>query len=214
MMLYEGCAATSAVPVLVDRVRIEVDDHLRIFADGMMFQNCPMSLCIDEAQRLYPNRPIGVIVSLGFTNDEDELIQKTIESTRIRHPNLHFQRIVPSHITEDFSAAETDLKAIAKMEARVLDWMFNDANMKDETRVTMEKLCSSAPRGFGQKTSLRSSVRFDSLKIDKDFMRRCAIRDKAIQNQQSLRKRSTLTSSGKRSFGFSFLRDLDEEFDC
>lgn len=158
MMLYEGCAATSAVPVLVDRVRIEVDDHLRIFADGMMFQNCPMSLCIDEAQRLYPNRPIGVIVSLGFTNDEDELIQKTIESTRIRHPNLHFQRIVPSHITEDFSAAETDLKAIAKMEARVLDWMLNDANMKDETRVTMEKLCSSAPRGFGQKTSMRSSV--------------------------------------------------------
>ena len=61
---------------------------------------------------------------------------------------------------------------------------------------------------------MRSSVRFDSLKIDKDFMRRSAIRDKAIQNQQSLRKRSTLSSSGKLSFGFSFLRELDEEFDC
>lgn len=45
-------------------------------------------------------------------------------------------------------------------------------------------------------------------------MRRSVIRDKAIQNQQSLRKRSALSSSGKRSFGFSFLRDLDEEFDC
>ena len=215
MMLYEGCAATSAVPVLLDRVRIEVDDQLRIFADGMIFQNCPMSLCIDEAQRLYPNRPIGVIVSLGFTNDEDELIQKTIESTRIRYPNLHFQRIVPSHITEDFSAAETDLKAIAKMEARVLDWMTNDVNMKNETRVTMEKLCSTAPRGYGQKTSMRSSVKFDSLKIDKDFMRFSVIRDKAIRNQQRLRESLTLSSSGKKSFGLSLLRrDLDEEFDC
>ena len=58
MMLYEGCAATSAVPVLVDRVQIEVDDHLRIFADGMMFQNCPMSLCIDEAQSYIQTAPL------------------------------------------------------------------------------------------------------------------------------------------------------------
>ena len=150
-----------------------MDDQVRIFADGMMFENCPMSLCIDEAQRLDPNRPIGVIISLGFTTDEDELIQKIIESASILYPNLHFQRIVPSHITEDFSPAETNLKAIAKMEARVLDWMMNDVNMKNEIRVTMEKLCSTDPRVYRQKTTnLKPSVVLDSLKMDKNFMRR------------------------------------------
>ncbi len=90
-----------------------------------------MSLSIDEAQKDYiptVNRPIGVIISLGFTNDEGELIQKkqlTLQVSDILII-LHFQRIVPSHLTENFSAGETDLKAIATMEARVLDWMMND----------------------------------------------------------------------------------------
>ena len=64
MKMYEAMAATGSPPVLVDRVRAKVDGKLRVMADGGLFQNCPLALAIDEANRLYPERPIGVIGEL------------------------------------------------------------------------------------------------------------------------------------------------------
>lgn len=61
MKMYEAMAATGSPPVLVDRVRAKVDGKMRIMADGGLFQNCPLALAIDEANRLFPGRPIGVI---------------------------------------------------------------------------------------------------------------------------------------------------------
>lgn len=60
-------------------------------ADGALFQNCPLALAIDEASRLYPGRPIGTILNLGFFDRDEPFIHRTLETARLKHPNTHFQ---------------------------------------------------------------------------------------------------------------------------
>eukprot|EP00554_Chaetoceros_debilis_P003506 CAMPEP_0194090652 /NCGR_PEP_ID=MMETSP0149-20130528/39979_1 /TAXON_ID=122233 /ORGANISM="Chaetoceros debilis, Strain MM31A-1" /LENGTH=336 /DNA_ID=CAMNT_0038774975 /DNA_START=55 /DNA_END=1062 /DNA_ORIENTATION=- len=122
MMMHEAMAATSAVPLLVDRVRVKVESKLKVMADGMMFQSCPISLCLDQAEKLYPGRSIGTILNLGFGTDEVELIERTVKAAREVHPNIQFQRVCPSHIMNKFSPAETSTKKINQMEVDVKDW--------------------------------------------------------------------------------------------
>lgn len=150
MMLNEAMAATSAMPLLVERVRVEVDGKEKVMADGMMFQSCPISLCLDQAERLYPGRPIGTILNIGFGTDEVMLIEKTVEAAKMKHVNMHFHRICPHHIMEKFSPAETDLKKTAKMEDDVKDWLLNNEEVAFEIRKTMKSLFDSPPRTFGE----------------------------------------------------------------
>lgn len=95
MRLYQAMAATSAAPVVFDSVKTEVDGKKRILGDGGLFQNCPMSLALDEVSRLYPTRPLGVILNIGYGPEEEALIHRTIDTARLVHPNLHYQRIAP-----------------------------------------------------------------------------------------------------------------------
>ncbi len=64
--LYEALSATSAVPGLADRVKMTIDGVERSVADGVLMCNCPIAIAIDEARKLYPHRPLGVVISLGF----------------------------------------------------------------------------------------------------------------------------------------------------
>lgn len=149
MMLYEAMAATSAVPLLVDRVRVEVEGKMKIMADGMMFQSCPISLCLDQAERLYPGRSIGTIINLGFGTDEVNLIERTVKAAKRIHPKMQFHRVCPSHIMNKFSPAETSAKKIARMEVDVKDWLINNEGISQEIKMTIDSLFSSAPRSFG-----------------------------------------------------------------
>ena len=63
--LCEARAATSAVPGIVDRVEIEIDGKKRSVGDGFEICNAPIAIAIDEARKLYPKRPLGVVLSLG-----------------------------------------------------------------------------------------------------------------------------------------------------
>lgn len=181
MKMYEAMAATGAAPLLVDRVRAEVDGKMRSMADGGIFQNCPLSLAIAEAHRLYPGRPIGVIVNVGYNDYEDRFIQQTVETTRLLHHNLHFHRIAPNEIMKDFSALETDPHNIARMEAKVKDWLVNNPHVRNMTNATLARLFQSAPRSFGSNARKvdAAEVRQSLMKQSVRYADRCKIRSSA-----------------------------------
>ena len=64
--LYEALSATSAVPGLANHLKLIIDGVERNVADGILMCNCPVAIAIDEARKLYPHRPLGVVISLGF----------------------------------------------------------------------------------------------------------------------------------------------------
>ena len=140
--------ATGAPPVLVDRVRAKVDGKMRIMADGGLFQNCPLALAIDEASRLYPGRPIGTILNLGYLDYEEPFIHRTLETARLKHPNMHFQRIAANDTLKDFSSIESDIKVIAEMEEKVKDYVINTPRVRNTSKETMRRLFASEPRSF------------------------------------------------------------------
>ena len=177
MEMFEAMSATSAVPPLVDRVRAIVDGKMRTMADGGIFQICPLSLAIDEARRLYPRRPLGVILNFGFTDYEEELIERTITTARMANPNLHFQRISADDITGPFFTGETDLEKVATMEEEVKQWMTDTPRVRNLTKLTLKKLFETKPRNFKKdkdELSKNSKMTFKN----KAFLRRSLVRDK------------------------------------
>lgn len=154
MRLWEAMAATAALPLVVDRVQAKVDGRVRSMIDGGMLQNCPISLAIDEARRLYR---FGVILNIGYSEYEEKFIHRTIETTRLVHPNLHFQRIAPLDIMKEFSSAETNEHVIAEMEAKVKDWLLNTPRVRNMTNATMKLLFESSPRSFGKQGEMEKS---------------------------------------------------------
>lgn len=64
--LCEGMAATSTVPGLFDRIKLKIGGHERSIADGFLLNNSPVALAIVEAMKIYPGRPIGVVLNFGF----------------------------------------------------------------------------------------------------------------------------------------------------
>lgn len=196
MKLYEAMAATGSPPVLTDRVRARVDGVTRIMADGMTFGNCPMTMAINEARRLYPNRRIGTIFNIGYTIGDETSINRALETVRLVHRDLHFQRVAPYHIMDDVSPMEANLEKIAEMEAKVKDWFLNTKRVRNATKVTLKELFSTPPRDFGRaenyKDSDLNSSWHDSLKSK--------IRDK-------IRERMALRYSRQVSTSINLLND-------
>jgi predicted acylesterase/phospholipase RssA len=176
MKMFEAMSATSAVPPLVDRVRAIVDGRMRTMADGGIFQICPLSLAIDEARRLYPRRPLGVILNFGFNDQEEKFIERTITTARMANPNLHFQRISAEDITGPFSSAETDLEKVTIMEEKVKQWMADTPRVRNLTKLTLKKLFETKPRNFkkDKEEPSKSKIAFKN----KAFLRRSLVRDK------------------------------------
>lgn len=183
MKLYEAMAGTGSPPVLTDRVRAKVDGVTRIMADGgMVFGNCPITMALDEARRLYPNRRIGTILNIGYTIEDEARINRVLETVRLVHRDLHFQRLAPYHIMDDVSPMEADLKRIAEMEAKVKDWFLNTKRVRNATEVTLKELFSTPPRDFGRAESYKDSDRNSSLRESL----KSKIRDK-IRERMTLR---------------------------
>jgi len=141
--LCEAMAATSALPGLVNRLKLSIGGHQRSVADGYCVCNSPVALALEEAMKLYPGRPIGVVVSFGFGTRENHHITKAVELAQKIHPQMHFHRIAPNHIMDNFSASETSLEEIAKMEAAVSHFVRTDEQVRKDLEVTMNKLFES-----------------------------------------------------------------------
>jgi hypothetical protein len=122
LSLWEAMAATSAVPGGFDRVRVNVNGRPKSLADGGIFCNCPVAIALSEAQSLWPNRPIGVVVSIGADPAENELAQSSIDAVRLNHPGLHYHRVIVPELQE-FNFLETDQGKISELEKLVRDHM-------------------------------------------------------------------------------------------
>lgn len=213
MRLYEAMAATGAAPLLMDTVQAQVDGNVRSMADGGMLQNCPISLAIDEARRLYGNRPIGVILNVGYSKEEEIFIHRTIETTRLVHPDLHFQRIAPHDIMKNFSSVETNVNVIAAMEARVKDWVLNTPRVRNMTNATMKRLFQSSPRSFGkQGDKVKSTEIGSSLRQSNQYRRRSKIRSAAEKRLK--RYNSTESACSFYSDATMLSKMFSESFDC
>lgn len=212
MRLYEAMAATGAAPLLMDTVQAKVDGKVQTMADGGMLQNCPISLAIDEARRLYGNRPIGVILNVGYSEEEEKFIHRTIETTRLVHPDLHFQRIAPHDIMKNFSSVETNVHVIAAMEARVKDWVLKTPRVRNMTIATMKRLFQSSPRSFGsQGDKVKSTEVGNSLRQNSQYRRRSKIRSAA---EKRLKRYNSTESACSFYSDATLSKMFSESFDC
>ena len=124
--LANAAAGTTAVPGLLAPVKIKIDGEQISLADGAVFCNSPVAIALNEATKLYPNRPIGVVLSIGCYIDEETFANRAIEIAKKQYPSLHYHRIAPSQILDKYTAVEVDGKKIASMEEDVRQYMIED----------------------------------------------------------------------------------------
>lgn len=142
--LCESMAATSAVPDLFDQIKLEIGGHGRSIADGLLISNSPVTQAIVEAIKVYPGRPIGVVLNFGFGGtEENHHILRAVNTTRKIHHGMHFHRIAPHRVMGNFSATETSLKEIALMEANITHLMLTNKKVRRDLDITMKKLFAS-----------------------------------------------------------------------
>lgn len=123
LKVWEAMAATSAAPGAFKRVQVEINGESKLLLDGGLCCNCPVAIAIKEAQSLWPNRPIGTVLSVGVDPTQDALAQAAVDSTRLNHPGLYYQRIIVPGINDICGFLETDRKKIAEAEDLVRDYM-------------------------------------------------------------------------------------------
>ena len=199
--LSEAIQGTSSAPVAFDRVRVEVDDEMYTLCDGALSCNCPVSLAIAEAKRLYPGRKFGTILSFGLDPSQDRFAYRAIDLARVDSPSLHFQRILPPlDIIKQASAAESDIYKIADLENHVRKEIRNNPGLRLQLKTTMKNLLESPSRRVinnredkrrifqSAKSKSRSSL--NSI-FDEEFMRRQQIR-KEVKEGTLERKKSHL----------------------
>mmetsp|Transcript_19233 Transcript_19233/g.22239 ORF Transcript_19233/g.22239 Transcript_19233/m.22239 type:complete len:485 (+) Transcript_19233:120-1574(+) len=191
--LIEAMAATSAVPGLVGRVEINVDGKDRLFADGNVVANSPLTVALNEARRLYPNRPLGVVMSIRFDQAEDHFASRAIAIAKLSHPNLHYQRICPAKVFKHDMAKETDLAKIAKMEEEAHDFIINDIGCNRLLDVSLQKLFDPN----------RSKKKWNKTDVTKDYR-------KSIRNGETF-KRRTQERLSILTYGSSGMNNIPEK---
>jgi len=139
----QATAATTALPMVVHSVKARLEDKDVSFVDGGLYGSCPLHVAIDEARQLFPRRPLGVVLSIGFHDVEDALRDRVIKVARRVSPDLHFHRLAPSHITADFKMTETNLQSVVEMEEKVHDFIWTDSEVSAELDITMKILYSN-----------------------------------------------------------------------
>ena len=121
--LAEAMSATSAVTMVYKPVKMNRKGEQLDFADGGIFnESLAVAIAISEARRLYPNRPLGVIMSIGLTSSThaEEYTRRAIDIARQSHPNLYFHRIIPHEIMDTFHYLETDPDKVASFEEELM----------------------------------------------------------------------------------------------
>ncbi len=136
--LWEAMAATSAIPGGFDRVKVNVNGKSKVLADGSVCCNCPVSVALKEAQSIWPNRPIGVVLSFGLDNLQSNFAETAIESVRLNHPQLHYERIMIPDV-DRLKSLETDKNRIREIEDCVRRYM-NSEDMRMRMRSVLDKL--------------------------------------------------------------------------
>lgn len=142
MKLSHAFSATTAVPGLFDRVCVkDSTGRTKMLADGGICSNCPIAVALKEAQSLWPNRTIGVVLSLGLDSDEDDFAAEAIDIVREKHPDLYYERFILPNISKDFKPLETDRKKLEELERKTEEYM-NSPLVQERIKKLIEKIYS------------------------------------------------------------------------
>jgi predicted acylesterase/phospholipase RssA len=96
--IWEAARATSAAPTFFKRIKIGRGQH---FIDGGLGSNNPSKVVLDEAKKVFPDRQIGCIVSIGTGQGDIISIDK---------PGC-FQRLIPTDVIKALQGIATDCEA-------------------------------------------------------------------------------------------------------
>ncbi|KAK4466788.1 acyl transferase/acyl hydrolase/lysophospholipase [Cladorrhinum samala] len=77
--ILEAARATSAASTIFEPLRVEVDGVASNFVDAGLGYNCPIHLVMNEARRIWGNRPFGCILSLGTGVQPDAPVGKNLK---------------------------------------------------------------------------------------------------------------------------------------
>ena len=130
MKLWQAMTATSAAPLACSRVDVTIDNQTKRLADGGCVSNSPIAIAIHEANTLWPNRKIGIILSMGLDQDHEvALNEKAVEMARKRNPHLKFVRLRPP--LDDFTSYETNPMQIDQMMEVARQYIRNSPEAKE-----------------------------------------------------------------------------------
>ncbi len=209
--MHKAIAATTALPVVVDRIHTQIDGKDVSLADGGIFGDCPIAVAIDEARRLYPRRPLGVILSIGMNEHlEKKMIEQVVKTAKIIHPKMYFQRIAPHDICANFPTLEKDLEKVAIMEEQVREYVRRDKKVVAELDETMRMLTNqkrTKPKYITENGSLEQS-RHDMLLSSANYQERTQFRTSISESTHAL-THSTLSLFLKESSRI-IMHDVDD----
>ena len=77
--ISEAARATSAASTIFEPLQVEVNGVPYSFVDAGLGYNCPIHLVMNEARRIWGNRPFGCILSLGTGVQPDAAVGKTLQ---------------------------------------------------------------------------------------------------------------------------------------
>ncbi|KAJ7033019.1 acyl transferase/acyl hydrolase/lysophospholipase [Mycena alexandri] len=97
--IWEAARATSAAPTFFKR--IEIGRGQQHFIDGGLGSNNPSKVVLDEAKKVFPDRQIGCVVSIGTGQ---------VGRISIDKPGF-FQRLIPTDVIEALQGIATDCEA-------------------------------------------------------------------------------------------------------
>jgi len=148
LKLSQAMHATSALPSIFDRVQLQLNNGKTLsLCDGAVICGCPLGIAILEAKSIFPNRPLGVILSIGLSPYQDRLAFQAVDLARVESPSLHFQRIcLPRDAYKDIKLSESDAQKIANFEAKVDSYMKETLSVRMQLDVTISHLLKGPNR--------------------------------------------------------------------
>ncbi len=189
--ICKALTATMLVAEFVNEFKIKIHEKETTIAQGSgrgsgddgnnVMSSCSAAIAIDEARKLYPTRPIGVILSLGFTPLDETMTQRAIKKVQDIHPTLHYHHIAPPYheVMQNFdlnvkvkksslsTATEIDLYKISIMEEKCRLFLRNNTVVKNDLALTMDKLYRTK-RIQRERRSGRFSIDIDARLLSKE----------------------------------------------
>jgi hypothetical protein len=165
--LPDAIHATFASPHVYDHIPISHQGKVLFLCDGAGPCKCPVALAIMEAKHLFPDRPLGIILSLGEDSKQDFFARRVIDREKEKSPGLSFYRIVPSMVVDNFSSHETGILMISKMECATKWFVGNNTRVRALLLDCIQKLFASGSRrpNVPERRQIDTLSRNRSLKI-------------------------------------------------
>ena len=138
--------STSALPGIVRRFKTYYKKEAISLADGGFISNAPIAEAIMEAELLYPNRKLGVIMSIGLDSGDDRSCYQAIDIARINNPNIHFHRIVPEEALKGHLPTDSDLDKYAELTAKTQKFIRDSPREQLLLGMTLKKLLKGPNR--------------------------------------------------------------------